>query len=94
MRKLADPDRDELLAFINASYSEVDAFDCEEAIYWFAANWHGGQASNLYSALSTSEFRPSPTASNPEEGSLAEAILVDLQNHFYPIDLNANPECL
>jgi hypothetical protein len=35
-------------------------FDVEEAAYYLAAHWHGGQSSNLYSALSTSPFRPGP----------------------------------
>ena len=30
----------------------------EEAIYRFASHYHSGQASNLYSALSCSPFRP------------------------------------
>jgi hypothetical protein len=33
-------------------------FDIEDAAYWLAAHHHGGQASNLYAALSASPYRP------------------------------------
>lgn len=36
--------------------------EIEAAAYYLAAHYHGGQASSLYSALSTSPFRPGPTA--------------------------------
>ena len=36
------------------------SFDMEAAIYWFASDWHNGQASELYSVLSTSQYHPSP----------------------------------
>jgi len=39
-------------------------FDIEEAAYYIAAHCHGGQWSNLYSLLSTSEFRPGPFTSD------------------------------
>lgn len=35
-------------------------FDIESAIYWFASDYHDGQWSNLYSVLSTSDYRPGP----------------------------------
>ena len=37
---------------------EIDIFDIEAAIYWFASDYHRGQWSELYSILSTSEYRP------------------------------------
>jgi hypothetical protein len=39
-------------------------FDIEEAAYYLAAHWHGGQWSNLYSALSCSPFKPGPCSSD------------------------------
>jgi len=33
-------------------------FDIEAAIYWFANDYHSGQTSNLYSALSMSNYKP------------------------------------
>jgi len=53
-----DPTRDEMLTFLFAQ--GVEDFDAEAAIYVFAERNHGGQWSNLYSALSTSHFSPGP----------------------------------
>lgn len=65
---MQDPTRDEMLATLAKMpfAAEVDEFDREAAIYWFAANYHGGQASNLYFALSVSEFRPGPLCRGPQ----------------------------
>ena len=52
----------------SADDPEYFAFVSEEAIYWFANDYHGGQGSNLYSALSTSGFRPGPLARGPDAG--------------------------
>jgi hypothetical protein len=46
-------------------------FDIEEAAYWIAADYHGGQWSSLYSALSTSPYSP-----GPGECSLADGVLI------------------
>jgi len=81
--KSQDPDRQELLDYIRSVYGdEPDAFDIEEAIYWFAANYHGGQWSNLYSVLSTSEFSPGRMSDGPESGSMSEMIYESLESEF------------
>jgi hypothetical protein len=78
-----DPSRDEMIEHIRKVYGrEADEFDIEEAIYWFASDYHGGQGSNLYSALSTSEYRPGRMSSGPEEGSMGEMIYSDLVETF------------
>jgi hypothetical protein len=80
-----DPSRDEMIEHIRKVYGrEADEFDIEEAIYWFATDYHGGQSSNLYSALSTSEYRPGRSSSGPEEGSMGEMIYSDLVDTFSP----------
>jgi len=80
-----DPSRDEMIEHIRKVYGrEADEFDIEEAIYWFANDYHGGQSSNLYSALSTSEFRPGRMSNGPEEGSMGEMIYADLVDTFSP----------
>ena len=82
----ADPTLDEMLATLDASpfAYESDEFDRAESIYWFANDHHGGQASNLYSVLSTSDYRPGPIASGPSESA---AILYDeLVAAFAPTD--------
>jgi hypothetical protein len=44
--------------FSGLSDGENIDFDIEGAIYWFAADNHQGQSSELYSILSTSEYHP------------------------------------
>lgn len=78
-----DPSREEMIEHIRKVYGrDADEFDIEEAIYWFANDYHGGQSSNLYSALSTSEYRPGRSSSGPEEGSMGEMIYADLVDTF------------
>jgi hypothetical protein len=84
-----DPSRQEMIEHIKGVYGrDADRFDIEEAIYWFANDYHGGQASNLYSALSTSEYRPGQMSSGPEEGSMSEMIYADLVDTFAPTKRN------
>ena len=81
---MQDPTREEMIEFLQAFpfISECDDFDIEEAIYWFAHSWHGGQASNLYEALSTSDYTPSPIASYiPKEG-MSYSLLCELERHY------------
>ena len=80
-----DPSRQEMIDYIRKVYGrEADEFDMEEAIYWFSNDYHGGQSSNLYSALSMSEYRPGPMSNGPEEGSMGEMIYGDLVGAFSP----------
>jgi hypothetical protein len=55
-----DPTREEIDAILapHILRQEADASDVESAIYWFAANNHTGQNSNLYEVLSASEYNP------------------------------------
>jgi len=71
---MQDPTADNMRAMLREIYSphEADDFDIEAAIYWFASHYHGGQWSNLYSALSTSQYRPGPLADDPEPDSVEE----------------------
>lgn len=67
-----DPTRGDMIKALMAEYPLSDdfcEFDLEAAIYWFANDYHGGQWSNLYSALSTSPYRPSPLAHGIENES-------------------------
>jgi hypothetical protein len=86
---MKDPTIAELREFLDGRFSGlVDTesgeweFDREEAIYWYACNWHSGQWSNLYAALSQSEFRPSPMANGPENGTLAEIAYCEIESEF------------
>lgn len=66
--------KEEMLAFLTEGFGgdpELD-FDKEAAIYWFAADHHGGQSSELYEVLSTSEFSPGICHHNVgDEGNMA-----------------------
>jgi hypothetical protein len=80
-----DPTRDEMLEYLSAQpfAAEADDFDREEALYWFAADYHGGQWSNLYAALCASQFRPGIMAHGPQ-GELAADLYADLVAWFAP----------
>jgi hypothetical protein len=68
----SDPTANEMRAFLRQIDAEADEFDVEGAIYWFASDWHSGQSSNLYSALSTSEYRSGATQSHPDDGAMGD----------------------
>lgn len=83
-RRATDPTRAEMLkalvkAFRAPRWDRADwKFDIEAAMYWFCSNWHGGQWSNLYSALSTSPYRPGPLCRGPEPYTAQ----VDMYHHL------------
>lgn len=85
-RRASDPTRMQLLRAVLAQkwVDRDDKFAIEEGLYWFASNWHQGQFSNLYSALSTSPFRPGHSSNGPEDG-LGRIIYDFLVNHFCPV---------
>lgn len=58
MPRAQDPTREDMLAAIKEAFSDVDDFDQEAGLYWYANDNHGGQSSNLYSALSVSDYCP------------------------------------
>lgn len=65
---MRDPTAAEMRRFLKKRHgTEADDFDVESAIYWFANDWHGGQSSNLYSALSTSDYRPGASERGPTD---------------------------
>lgn len=81
---IQDPDKEEMLSYLSRIYGNEEGFeyDAEEAMYWFANFNHGGQSSNLYSVLSTSDYSPGPISRGPEEGSGAEMMMQDLESEF------------
>lgn len=76
--KWADPTRAEILKcgaeFLDSYGLDDDSreFILEEAIYWFASDYHTGQSSNLYSTASTSEFSPGLLSNSPEDEAATE----------------------
>lgn len=69
---MMDPTQDDMVIALHSSgitdTGEDCGFEIAEATYWFASDYHGGQNSNLYAALSSNPFRPGPLASGPAEG--------------------------
>lgn len=78
-----DPTYAEMLDHLKPLFIDADDGDLAEAIYWFASDYHGGQWSNLYSALCTSPFRPGPIAKHVTKGeSLAREAYEMLVEQF------------
>ena len=62
-----DPTRADMLSFLGSITDEtLDDVDIECAIWWFCADNHGGQWSNLYAALCASPYQPGPCERGPE----------------------------
>jgi hypothetical protein len=83
---MQDPTRDDMLEFLRQHivphYAGEDIeFDIEEAIYWFASDYHGGQWSNLYSALCQSPYKPGALQSWCGS-DIAVELVEDLVSHF------------
>ncbi len=78
-----DPTRDEMLTFLAGFYpSETTPFDREEAIYWFAYDYHNGATSNLYSALSVSPYRPGPSRNGCDPDGISTMLYDELAARF------------
>lgn len=91
-KKNDDPTKKEMINFLKKKYEglldpeevEANEFDMEEAIYWFAHDYHGGQWSNLYSVLSTSDYNPSRSHNSIKDTNSEVAIDMykDLEDKF------------
>jgi hypothetical protein len=79
-----DPDRDEMMNYLKSQYGREPGWqdDAEAAMYWFGNFYHGGDASNLYSVMSTSPFSPGPIARGPQKGSMEEMMFQSLVHQF------------
>jgi hypothetical protein len=87
---MIDPTREEMLEALqeHAKLADGDEFDIEEAIYWYASHYHGGQGSNLYEALSLSPYSPGPCMRElNEEDSLVAAYLYSILEAMYSSQL-------
>jgi hypothetical protein len=90
IRTCDDPTREDMLAHLasvidehpHGVREENQAWDIEEAIYWFASDWHGGQGTNLYEALCASLFTPSPMASYIASDSYAGLLYDELEMRY------------
>ena len=75
-----DPTIEEMRKFLD----KFDEFDREAAIFWFADRYHSGQSSNLYAALSASDYTPGRSEYGPEEGSEAQRAYWALESAYLP----------
>lgn len=84
MEGIKDPTKQEMMSFLAKQFGKEEGFrdDAEAAIYWFANFNHGGQWSNLYSALSTSPFRPGRIARGPQPDSAEEMMYQALESEY------------
>jgi hypothetical protein len=81
-----DPTTKEMLDYLSPLLPEAYEADLHEAIYWFAADYHGGQWSNLYSALCSALFRPGPIAKHVTKGEgLGREAYALLVEQFAPL---------
>jgi len=76
--------KDEMKSYLIQTYSGLmdttdDGFnfDMEAAIYWFANHYHGGQWSELYSILSTSQYNPGRMVNGPEDEGESTKMMYD-----------------
>jgi hypothetical protein len=96
-KNLPDPTADEMRGFLTEKYAklidlEESSGDIEAAIYWFAYEWHGGQFTNLYSALSTSPYSPGPCTTRERETDMVRDMVCDLEEKYAGVDYsNQNP---
>jgi hypothetical protein len=76
---MQDPTHQEMFDFLaqQCAGEEDIRFDIEEAIYWFANDYHGGQGSNLYSSLCTSEYQPGLLTQGPSEPFLYDMLVAE-----------------
>ena len=81
---MSDPTGAEIRAYLTETFqlAEDEEIDREQALYWFAADYHGGQNSNLYSAVSTSDYRPGASERSPEPDTLAQMMYEALQHTY------------
>ena len=57
-----------------SSFGDDSKFDIAQGLYWFAADYHGGQTSILYSILSQLEYKPGASENKPDEGGVGEMV--------------------
>lgn len=71
---------------------DLDDFDIEAAIYWYAHDHHEGQFSPLYVVLSTSPYKPGPLHRSVEDdGEVATMMYDELVRRFRPRWSRRNP---
>lgn len=80
--RIQDPTHDEMYDYLFSQYGNEGKDEIEIAIYYFSEHFHSGQGSNLYSALSTSPYRPGPNSRMESEGEMVKMMYDDLDDKF------------
>jgi hypothetical protein len=75
---MKDPNKQEMINFLKKESINFNAFDAEAAIFWYAYDHHSGQWSNLYSVLSTSQYKPGPFINKIEQTDESTQIMYNL----------------
>jgi hypothetical protein len=80
----SNPLKNKIMSYLQRLHgSEFDEFAAEAALYWYGYGYHGGQSSDLYSILSTSEYKPSRLANGIEdEDETAQMYYDDIVSQF------------
>ena len=84
-KEFEDPTRKEMEKFLEGKKKALEAedFDIQVAIHYYASEYHSGQSSNLYSALSTSKYKPGRSESSADDVSDQAGMLYnELQDKF------------
>lgn len=66
-----------MATMIDTVYGKDDVFSVAQGLYWYCADYHGGQNSEEYSIMSQLEYRPAPSERGPSD-SIAQAVYDDL----------------
>lgn len=72
MSNFKDPEYSEMRAHLLLQLERfyyATEFEMEEAIYWYAHDYHGGQWTNLYATLSLSPFKPGAYSTGLGDGA-------------------------
>lgn len=82
-----DPTHNEMITTLREAFGglvDAESLDSDAAVaaYWFASDYHGGQSSNLYSALSTSPYSPGPFSSLESAGGYVEEMYAELEDKY------------
>lgn len=85
-KKFDDPTYEEMKKFLKTKLKvyapDATEDDIEVAIYWYSSDYHSGQNSNLYSALSKSEYTPGRIANGIEKDSVAYDLYLELESKY------------
>ena len=80
---MQDPTYEEMETFLKTlKIYDASEFDIACSIYWFSSQWHSGQWSNLYSALSTSPYKPGSCETVPSNETVEGMLLEELESHY------------